>query len=167
MNDLIRFKFRMIAATLHAIFAIPMGLNILFYFWMVFLEGNSMSNSQNLIMTVVFYFFFISLPIILFWPIVSWGAWQITKTIDPFVDLAGQDVLNYTLGNSIAIFCLTVALFVINGTLYKVKYFHEVSLAILILVVATFVMTSVVAGIFALRGYRLNNILIHPFWRDR
>jgi uncharacterized Tic20 family protein len=167
MNDLVPFKFRMIATILHSIFAIPMGLNVVFYLWLVFIEGRSMSNGKNLVMTVVFYFFFISLPTILLWPIISWGTWQITRAIDPFVDLAGRDVFNYTLSNLATTLCLTVVLVVISGILYKVKYFHEVSLTILVLVVAVFVMTSIVAGIFSFRGYRFSNILIHPFLHDR
>jgi uncharacterized Tic20 family protein len=166
LRQSIPLRFRILAAVLHAIFAVPMGLNVGFYSWIVFIEGGSMSSTQSLLMTVVFYFFFISLPMILFLPIISWVIWQITKQIDPFVNLAGRDVLNYALSNLAAILALTIIFFVVSGALYKLKYFEEVSFAILILVIAVFVMISVIAGIFALRGYRFNNILIYPFLQD-
>jgi uncharacterized Tic20 family protein len=163
----IPIKFRTIAAVLHAIFAIPMGLSVGLYLWMLLFGGSEISSQQNQILTIVLYFVCISLPMTLILPIISWGTWVITKAMHPVVDLAGRDVLNYTLGNLISTICLAILLGVTNGFLYKVPYFNEVSFGILNLVIAAFVMTSIVAGIFALRGDRYQSILIHPFVRGK
>jgi uncharacterized Tic20 family protein len=159
-------EFRTIATVLHAIFAIPMGLTVGFYLWILLFGGREMSGKDSQVLTIVFYFLFVGLPITLIWPIISWAIWMITRTMHPFVDLAGRDVLNYTLGNLITTLGLTILLVVVSGSLYKVPYFHEVSFGILNFVVTAFVINSIVAGIFALRGDRYRSILIHPFIRD-
>jgi uncharacterized Tic20 family protein len=167
LHPQIPFKFRAIAAVIHAIFAIPMGLSVAFYLWMLFVGGSQMSSKTNQILTIVFYFIFASLPMMAIWPIITWATWLATRAIHPFVDLAGRDVLNYTLGNLISILGLTILLVVMSSFLYKVPYFHEVSFGILNFVIAAFVMNSIVAGMFALRGDRYQSILIHPFVRDK
>ena len=125
-----------------------------------------MSSRSSLMMTIVFYLMFVSLPLMVFLPIMSWAIWLITKDIDPFVDLAGRDVLNCALNNLILCLGLTVTIVVVSNFLSKLRYFLEVSSTILLLGVATLMMTSAVAGIFALRGDRFKNSLIHPFVRD-
>lgn len=166
LSQRIPLKFRAIAALLHALFAIIMGLSVSFYLWMIFIGSNDMSSRSSLMMTIVFYLMFVSLPLIVVLPVMSWTIWLITKDLDPFVDLAGRDAINYALNNLILILGLTVMIVAISNFLSKLKYFHEVSSTILLLGVATFVMSSAVAGIFALRGYRFKNSLIHPFIRD-
>jgi uncharacterized Tic20 family protein len=162
----IPIEFRRIAAILHAIFAIPMGLTVGFYLWILLVGGSQMSGKDSQVLTVIFYFLFVGLPITLIWPIISWAIWMITRTMHPFVDLAGRDVLNYTLGNLMTTLGLTILLVVVSGSLYKVPYFHEVSFGILNFVVTAFAINSITAGIFALRGDRYQSILIHPFIRD-
>jgi uncharacterized Tic20 family protein len=160
-------KFRAIAAALHAVFAIPMGLSVAFYLWMLFVGGSEMSSKQNQLLTIVFYFIFVSLPMMAIWPIISWVMWLATRAIHPVVDLAGRDVLNYALSNLISTLSLTILFVVISGFLYKVPYFHEVSFGMINFVVAAFVTNSIIAGIFALRGDRYQSILIHPFVRAK
>jgi uncharacterized Tic20 family protein len=160
-------KFRAIAAVIHAIFAIPMGLIVTFYLWMLFVGSSEMSSNTTQVLTIVFYFIFVSLPIMAIWPIISWVMWLATRAIHPFVDLAGRDVLNYTLGNLISTLGLTILLVVVSRSLYMVPYFHEVSFGILNFVVAAFVMNSIFSGLFALRGDRYQSILIHPFVRAK
>jgi uncharacterized Tic20 family protein len=167
LHPQIPFKFRTIAAVLHAVFALPMGLSVGFYLWMLIVGGSEMSSKTNQLLTIVFYFIFVSLPMMAIWPIISWVMWLATRAIHPFVDLAGRDVLNYTLGNLISTLGLTILLVVVSGFLYKVPYFHEVSFGILNFVVAAFVLNAFVAGIFALRGDRYQSILIHPFVRAK
>jgi uncharacterized Tic20 family protein len=167
LHPQIPFKFRAIAAVIHAIFAIPMGISVAFYLWMLFVGGSEMSSKQNQLLTIVFYFIFVSLPMMAIWPIISWVMWLTTRTIHAFVDLAGRDVLNYALGNLISTLGLTILLVVTSRFLYKVPYFHEVSFGILNFVVAAFVMNSIVASMFALRGDRYQSILIHPFVRAK
>jgi uncharacterized Tic20 family protein len=150
---------------LHAVFAIPIGLMTIVLPGMLMIDGAL--NLKNLTETVLLYFCFLSLPFILFSPIISWVLWLATKPMNPFVDLVGRDAINYTLSGSIAILCFTVTIFAISGTLYKIDYFHEISLTILNAVAAAYVVNSFVAGIFALRGYRFRSSLIHPFVRDR
>jgi uncharacterized Tic20 family protein len=163
----IPLKFRTMAAILHAIFAMPMGLTVGFYLWILLFGSSQMSGKDSQILTMLLYFICINLPMTLILPIISWVIWTISRTIHPFVDLAGRDLLNYTLGNLISTIGLTIMIVIVNGSLYKVAYFKEVSLGILNLVVATFVANSIGAGIFALRGDRYQSILIHPFIRGR
>jgi uncharacterized Tic20 family protein len=109
----------------------------------------------------------LSLPLIIVLPIITWVLWLAVKSIDSFVDLAGRDAINYTVSSLIVIVCFTATIFAMSGTLYKLKYFYELSLHMLNGVAAAWVINSVVAGIFALRGYRFSNSLIYPFIRDR
>jgi uncharacterized Tic20 family protein len=157
----IPIKFRTIAAALHAIFAIPMSLAVGSYSWILLVGGSQMSSKDSLVLTIVLYFVCINLPMTLILPIISWVTWKIVRTMHPFVDLAGRDMLNYTLGNSIATLSLTILLVVVSRSLYHVPYFHEVSFGILNFVVTAFVINSIVAGIFALRGDRYQSILIY------
>ena len=167
LSQQIPLKFRKISALLHAIFALPMGLNIGFYLWLVFIGSRDLSSYTIALVTILFYLLCVSLPLVVVLPIMSWAMWRVTREIDPVVDRAGRDVLNYAISNLISILCLTVTIVVISGFLFKMKYFLEVSLATLLLSVAAFAMTSTVAGVFALRGYRFKNRLIHPFIKDR
>ncbi len=159
-------KFRAIAAVLHASFAIPMGLSVAFYLW-ILLSGSQLSGKDSQVLTILLYFIFVSLPMTLIWPLISWIIWKISSFIHPFVDLAGRDALNYALGNLILTICLTIALTVASTSLYMVPYFYEVSFGILNFVVAAFVMNSIVAGSLAFRGDRYRSLLIYSFVRDK
>ena len=159
MNDLITIKFRIIAAVLYAMFAIPIGLTTIVFPWLLIIGGEIKSITE----TILFYFFFLSLPSVMIWPIISWVLWLTTKAIHPFVDLAGRDVLNYTLNNLIAVVSFVFVFAATSGILYKVKYFNIISMTILNTMIAVYVFTAIVAGVFAFKGYHFKNSLIHPF----
>jgi uncharacterized Tic20 family protein len=161
----ISFKYRSIAALLHAIFAMPMGLNIGFYLWMGFIADRQI-DPVSLVVRVMLYFFCVSLPLIIVWPTISWITWVTTKKIHPFVDLAGRDLLNYTLANSIAIILTLITFVVANNSLPSNEYIRKIMLTFLCLVPIAFAINAVIAGIFSFRGQRLSNILIHPFVKD-
>jgi uncharacterized Tic20 family protein len=163
----IPLKFRTIAAFLHALFAIPMGLTVTFYLWML-LVGDSQMSDLDGPLTIGFYFIFFTLPMTLIWPIINWIAWASLRNIHPFVELAGRDVLNYALGNLILTLGLTVMVVIASGFLDKVPYFsRDVSFGILNFVGAAFVINSLVASIFAFRNKRYQSLLIYPFVRDK
>ena len=163
----IPIEFRTISAVLNAIFAIPMGLIVGFYLWILLSGGSEMSGKDSQVLTIMFYFLFVGLPITLILPIISWVIWMITRTMHPFVDLIGRDVLNYTLCNLITTIGSTIMVVIASRSLYTVPYVHEVSFGILHFEIAAFVINSIVAGIFSLRGDRYQSILIYPFVRDK
>jgi uncharacterized Tic20 family protein len=160
----IPFKFRSISALLHAIFAIPMGLNIGFYLWMGFIAASRM-DPVSFVVTIIFYFFCISLPLIIVLPTIVWVSWLVTKKINPFVDLHGRDVLNYTLSNSIAIALTIVMMIAISKSFTNIEYVNKLILIAACFVPISFSVNSIVSGIFAFRGYRLNSFLSYPFVR--
>jgi uncharacterized Tic20 family protein len=96
--------------------------------------------------------------------------WIMTKEIHPFVDLSGRDAINCAVNTFIGtmisvLFCV----FVFSVTcgvgnqdptliLWSFVLFCGVSIAYFI--------NSMIAGIFAFRGYRFQSRLIYPFIRD-
>jgi uncharacterized Tic20 family protein len=165
----IPLKFRTIAAFLHALFAIPMGMTVTFYLWMLLVGDSQMSDVDGPVAIGPYFFIFLTLPMTLIWPIINWIAWASLRNIHPFVDLAGRNALNYALANLILTLGLTVMVFIAIGflDLYKVPYFNDVSFGILNFVGAAFVIHSLVASIFAFRNKRYQSRLIYPFVRDK
>jgi uncharacterized Tic20 family protein len=95
--------------------------------------------------------------------------WPNTKTTHPLIDRSGRDALNYALNHSLSML-VVVSFFVILSITCPVncqdKSFDNLILSILGLVQATYLISSIIAGIFALRGYHFNNRLIYPFVLD-
>jgi uncharacterized Tic20 family protein len=167
MNDLIPFKIRLLAAGIHAIFAVPMGIFLLFIVTVLISENSSGNYSMFGLIAVDF---LIGLPMTIILPIVILIVWQITRKIHPFVDLSGKDVLNYSLNSLIVTIFFTFVTSTTCGIVSIVNSSTSIvfiaSLIIINAVPIVYTINSVVAGIYALRGYRFKNRLIHSFIQD-
>ena len=100
-------------------------------------------------------------------PIIVLSYWKITKNIHPFVDRSGRDAVNCALNTLLGtiasiLFCTFVfsVTWIVGSQDPTLLY---ISLFILSCVELAYFMNSVIAGIFAFRGYRLKSRLIYPF----
>ena len=167
MNDLIPFRIRLLSAGIHAIFAVSMGSFLLFVVFGLIKDNNPANHNMLGLIGIEFLF---GLPMTIALPAVIFIIWQITRKIHPFVDLSGKDVLNYSLNSLLAtlsfsfVTCTTCGVVsVINPAAGSI---FVVGLIIINGVALAYTINSVVAGIYALRGYRFKNRLISPVIRD-
>jgi uncharacterized Tic20 family protein len=167
MNDLIPFKIRLLAAGLHAIFAVPMGSFLLFVIFVLISENSP--NNHN-IFGLIAMDFFVGLPMTMVLPIVVFVVWKITRKIHTFVDLAGTDVLNYSLNSLIVTLCFSFVTCTTCGVVSMINpdagSIFIVGLILINAVALAYTIYSVVSGIYALRGNRFRNRLIHSFIQD-
>jgi uncharacterized Tic20 family protein len=167
MKDLIPFKIRLLAAGIHAIFAVPMGSFLLFVVFVLISENSP--NNHN-IFGLIAMDFFVGLPMTIALPIVVFIVWKITRKIHIFVDLAGKDVLNYSLNSLLVILCSTFVTCTTCGVVSAINpsagTIFITGLIIINSVALADTIKSVVAGIYALRGYRFKNRFIHSFIQD-
>ena len=96
-------------------------------------------------------------------------VWTNTKTIHPLLDRSGRDSFNYALNHSLSML-IFVSFFVILSITCPIncqdQSFDNFILSTFGLIQATYFISSIIAGIFALRGYSFNNRLIYPFVID-
>ncbi len=156
-SDRMPAKVRYIAAILHLIFAVS-KLPVLLIF--------SLKPEP----------IFLSFALIFVRPIIVWIFWLITSKIDRFVDLAGRDIINYSLNNLVlslwfglplAICVLGVALAAFSSiSSYKpMMIFFGIGFGILFCIEVAYLIHAVVASIFAIRGHRFQSRRIHHFVR--
>ena len=158
MNDNIRSKkIRYIAAALHLIFAIS-KLPVI------------------LIFTQETHWIQLSFILIVVRPIVAWILWLITSRIDRFINLAGRDVINYSLNNltlflwigfPLLMICIILSLakiplLISSGTSNIVI---SGSVGILFCIEIAYLVHAIVASKFALQGHRFKSDRIHDFVR--
>lgn len=167
MSDRVTLRIRSIAAGLHAIFALPMGSFLLFITFVLVSEFNP--ENHNILGLIIMSFLF-GLPMIIILPIILSIAWQITRRIHSFINLSGQDVLNYRLNSLIVIiysgFAICTTCRIIdtdNSSTYTV---FIASLIILNSLAISYFVNSVIGDIFALKGHRWQSRLIYLFIRD-
>jgi uncharacterized Tic20 family protein len=155
MNNEIPLKLRLIATGSHLVGAIS---SILFIFlWLI--HAVTLDSSFMILLSII------SAAIIQ--PIVVAFYWVITENIHPFVDRAGRNAVNCAVSNlfgTIAsiLFC-TFIFSVTCGVGNQDPTLFFISLFILCCVELAYFINSVAFGIFALKGYNFDSILIHPF----
>jgi hypothetical protein len=157
MNDRIPLKSRLLAAAIHltgTIFSGAIGALI-----PVYLLG-SILLSDPLVLAILWFTFMIT----------SCLLWIFTPSMNHFVDCARRDVSN-TLINSFlgTTICITSVVFVFWTTCGMGSEDTNplgISLIITYVVASGYFLHSVIAAIFALRGYRFVNRLIYPFFRE-
>ncbi len=167
MNDIISFRIRLLAAGLYAIFAVPMGAFLLFTVFILISENNPANHNMLGLVAIEF---LVGLPMTIVLPVVLFIIWQITRRIHSFIDLSGKDVLNYSLNSLLVILCFS---FVTCTTCSVVSVMNPaagtifiVGLVIINCTALAYTIGSIVAGIYALRGYRFKNRLIYSFIPD-
>jgi uncharacterized Tic20 family protein len=158
MNDnIISKKIRYIAAALHLIFAIS-------------------KLSVILIFTQETHWIQLSFILIVIRPIVAWILWLITSRIDRFINLAGRDIVNYSLNNLTLFLWIGFPLLMIWIILALTKIPLLISsgtsniviggsVGILFCVEIAYLVHAIVASTFAFRGHRFKSDRIHDFVR--
>jgi uncharacterized Tic20 family protein len=95
--------------------------------------------------------------------------WTIVKEIHPFVDQSGKDAINYALNTFVGMMAtLAFSMFVFSVTCgigNQDPTLVLLSLLLFCCVSIVYFLNSIVAAIFALRGYSFNSRLIYPFIR--
>jgi uncharacterized Tic20 family protein len=160
MSNEIPLKLRLIAVALHLIggsIALSMIAGVaLLGFSSLPIIGGVLSSSFFLIPLSIF----ISPPLILV-------LWVQTRDIHPFANQAGRDAINCLLSTIVGLLTsivFTIFVFSVTcgiGNPDPNPFF--LSLIPFALVSITYFCNSIVAAIFAFRGYRLNSRLIYPF----
>jgi uncharacterized Tic20 family protein len=167
MNDLIPFKIRLLAAGIYAVFAVPMGSFLLFVMFFMISEINP--TNHNLFGLIAIDFLF-GLPMTIILPVAILIVWNITRKIHPFVDLAGKDVLNYSLNSLVSTLIFSFVTCTTYGVVSMINpaagSIFIVGLIIINGMALAYTINTVIAGIYALRGYRFKNRLIHSFIRN-
>jgi uncharacterized Tic20 family protein len=167
MNDLIPLKIRLLAAGIYAIFAVPMGSFLLFVTFVLISEINPTNHN---LFGLIALDFFVGLPMTIVLPVVILIVWNITKKVHPFVDLAGKDVLNCSLNSLTTTILFSFVTCTTCGVVSMINpdagSIFVVGLILINGMALAYTINSVVAGIYALRGYRFKNRLIHSFIRN-
>jgi uncharacterized Tic20 family protein len=156
MSNEIPLKLRLIAVALHLIGgSIAAGVTLL-GFSLLPIIGGILSSSFFIILLSIF----ISPPLILV-------LWVQTRDIHPFVNQAGRDAINCLLSTIVGLLTSIVfTIFILSMTCgigNPDPYSFFLSLIPFALVSITYFCNSIVAAIFAFRGYRLNSRLIYSF----
>jgi uncharacterized Tic20 family protein len=159
-NDQIPAKIRYIAAALHLIFIVS-KLPILFV--------SSLKFELILLNTILT---FVN-------PIIAWVFWLKTSKIHHFIDLAGRDVINYSLNNLMLLLWLVLPLFIAGVGLlqsaflpisyYTNNVFFVVCIAILCILSCLeifYLIHAIVGSMFAIKGHRFQSRLVHYFIRS-
>jgi uncharacterized Tic20 family protein len=93
---------------------------------------------------------------------------RVTIDIDPFVDRSGRDAVNCAVNTLLGMTVSTLLYtFIFSGGGSQDPTLLLISLFILCYIEFAYFMNSVIAGIFALRGYSFKSRLIYPFIKDR
>jgi uncharacterized Tic20 family protein len=168
VNDRLPPKIRALAAVLHAIIGIPIGVFAVYGLSLLIFNKTNYSLESLLIIDFLF-----GLPSIFILPVIAWIQWLITKRIHLFIDCAGRSVLNYTLNMSLLMLCLVFAFITTCGVVMNGNFgravadnFVLVSLITLNCIAIAYFLNSVVSGIFAWKGLQFKNRLVYPFLRD-
>jgi uncharacterized Tic20 family protein len=160
MRNEIPLKLRLLAVALHLIggsIATCMIAGVaLLGFSSLPIIGGLLSSSTFLIPLSIF----ISPPLILV-------LWVQTRDVHPFLDQTGRDAINCLLSTVVGMLLsivFTIFIFSVTcgiGNQDPTPFF--LSFIPFALVVITYFFNSIVAAIFAIRGYRLNSRLVYPF----
>jgi uncharacterized Tic20 family protein len=99
--------------------------------------------------------------------LVIWIVWLLTKEVHPFIDLSGRNALNCAINNllvtTVGIALCLLVFSVTCGIGNQDPSLLAASLILVCLLVLTYAVYAVVAGIFALRGHNFTSRLIYPF----
>jgi uncharacterized Tic20 family protein len=168
VNDRLPSKIRTLAAVLHAIIGIPIGIFAIYGLSLLIFNKTNYSLEGLLIIDFLF-----GLPSIFILPVVAWIQWLVTKKIHPFIDRAGRSIINYALNMLMLTLCLLFIFISTCGVFTNGNSggsmgdnFILVSLVTLNCLAIAHTLNSVVAGIFALQGLQFKNRLVYPFLRD-
>jgi uncharacterized Tic20 family protein len=168
VNDRLPLKFRLLAAALHVIECIPMGI-LAIYSLSLLILSNTISSFEN-VLVIDFLF---GLPLIALLPFIAWIQWLLTKRSHPFVDRAGRSIINYALNMLLLTLFLLFAFITTCGVVTSgnsggsiADNFLFASLVTLNCLAIAYALNAGIAGIFALNGLQFKNRLIYPFVRD-
>lgn len=96
--------------------------------------------------------------------------WVIVKNLHPFIDISGRDAMNCAVNTFLGTMAsLLFSLFVFSVTCGVGNQDPTIVLSSLLLfcgVSIAYFINSLIAAIFALRGYRFQSRLIYPFIKD-
>jgi hypothetical protein len=158
MNDLIPLKFRLLSAGFYLIGSMPILLILSIVLFLTL--GGTIVNTINCLLIVVY----------LVLVVASLMMWMRTSEIHPFAEKSRRAAINYVLNNLVAIlFCVVFCIFVFTMTCgIGSQDLMPILLSLLLFacIMLAYFINSVVAAIFALRGYSFRNRLIYPFMRD-
>ncbi len=147
MNNKIPQKLRLIATGSHTIGGIA------FIIFILLIYQNTFAMLGIILLTVQ--------------PAIVGSYWAMIRNIHPFVDRSGRDAfncaVNTVIGTIVSILFCTFIFSVTWRVGSQDPTLFYISLFILSCVELAYFMNSVIAGIFAFRGYRLKSRLIYPF----
>jgi uncharacterized Tic20 family protein len=155
MNELIPLKARLLAAGYFIISSSHVAISLLA---VIALTGGLSIFTLIVYLTIGLYVLLL---------IAISAAWVTNRETDPFLDISRKEAINHALSNLLAIvLCSLLCIFVFlttcgigNSDLMPLI----ISFLVFAVVMVAYLINSIVAAIFALRGYTFKSFLIYPF----
>jgi uncharacterized Tic20 family protein len=180
LQQIVPLKFRSIAFIMYAIAAIPSGsvlIAIAFYtgFYSYLRDTDKAGEIiASIIYEIEIYYVdnitCITIGLIIIPPILNWLLWKYLSSIHSFIDLSGRDATNAALSMMLGIlFCCTLLYIVTGGGpgLAEPNLMLMANILFFICLPISYLLNSLVAGIFALRGQHFKSYLVYQFIRNK